>query len=249
MEETRDPRPLERLARQYEVPFTRSFDEIPAPNGEAAIINLMAEQYEHYGNSLILYGGQTATEELLGVTKMRDITTDIDYLCTEKGIEQVLKDEELFYHEKYDILFNYKYHINISYSYHHIHDWQVDRGFIESALQILIEGRPLLCSSTEYSIMLKMRRMHSCRQKGRPLFGKDGIDIINLLLGPACRQELPDLDLALLSELIRENVVADREDLEELLNFTDRYSQHLPGRYHKIYDKSFSSFKEIMLEG
>lgn len=248
MEENKNSTPLSELAIRYDVPFTGSFGEIPAPEGEEAIVRLMAEQYERYGDSIILYGGQTATEELLGVTKLRDITTDIDYLCTDEGLIKVLEGEELFYHEKYDILFNYRDHINVSYSYQHIHEWQVDRGFFATALQILLGAHPILCTSSEYSIMLKLCRMHCCRKTGRDLFGKDGIDIINLLLGPAYRQELPELDLGLLSGIIRDYVSKDREELEEFLSFIDRYSQHLPKRFHSLYSRVFAGFRASLLE-
>ena len=160
---------LRTLAENRGLPFIEDFDAVhlaPEAYSDDKIFRLLDRYAEAYGEGLVLYGGLTATERVFGLKRIREITTDLDFVCSDRGLEAVLEGECVRYLAKYDILYTVSDNVPITFSYGHIHDWRVSRDFTEKARVACPSSVPLRCSSREYSIMLKMRRTNDRIRRG-----------------------------------------------------------------------------------
>jgi hypothetical protein len=182
-----------------------------------------------YGPDLVLYGGITATEGIYGLKRIREITTDLDFVCTTAGIAALLDAGGLFYHEGFDVLFATPDNVPVTFAYGHIHDWPIDEAFFAEAETRRPFGLPLRCCSRRHSIMLKMRRTDERLRGGLPGFGKDALDILNMLAAPACREEDRGFDLEALSDLVKTEVSREPARLGPVLDFLRSYTPHLTG--------------------
>ncbi len=75
--------------------------------------------------------------------------------------------------------------------------------------------------------MLKLRRANERLDRGAAPFGKDALDIINMLVAPRVRTDLPPLDYAKLATLAAYHVTAAAERLDRLTEFIAGYGEHL----------------------
>lgn len=235
------------IAAANGVPFIDHYDEIglePETYGDEKIFGLVEYFAATYGGELVLYGGQTATERFYGFKRIRDITTDLDFVCTGDGLRRLLVLERLFYHRKFDILFAVRDNVPVSFAQTHIHDWEIDPGFFRAAETVRGLRCPVLCCSREYSIMLKMRRMSGLLDRGEKPFGKDALDIVNMITAPFLRADLELVDPLETAALVRDHVAADRGRFGELLEFIDFYRDHLTEVELGYFERAFDLFDQ-----
>jgi hypothetical protein len=225
-------------AERRELACIDSFGEIELraeAYDEGKIIGLVNRFAQRYGDGLVLYGGITATARIYGLKRIRDTTSDLDFACTLRGLEALLADDGrpgqgLLYHTRFDILFTVADNVPISFSFGHIHDWPLDAAFFASTLSMSPFGIPLRCCSREHTIMLKLRRLDARLAGGEKGFGKDALDILNILAAEGCGANgAPPgrLDIDALCELIRKSVTEDGKRLGAALAFIRGYEGHL----------------------
>ena len=211
-----------------------------------AVLNRFAADL---GEGIVLYGGITATERIYGLKRIRDISTDLDFVCSAKGMAELLdhysgagpsrirgRDERLLYHEDYDILFTVASNLPVSFTLGHIHDWPVDEVFFARSETRQPAGVPVRCASREHSIMLKLRRTRERLGKGLAPFGKDALDVLNMLAAPCCRDDMTPIDAGFLAGLIKEGLGSDSEEFGALLAFVRGHSLHLSAREREAVD-------------
>ncbi len=238
---------LAELARAYSIPAISSYGElglVPEVYDEEKIFALVERFAAAYDGSLVLYGGQTATARVYGFKRIRDITNDLDFVCTPAGLESVARRERLLYHAGYDILFSSRDNVPLSFALEHIHDWPVDEGFFGSAREVRGFAWPMRCCSPEYSIMLKMRRMNERLDHGGAPFGKDALDIINMVTAPYIRSDLAPVDFVRLAELLRASVSREASRLAALTGFIAPYDEHLTGRERGFFARAWERFEK-----
>jgi hypothetical protein len=237
------------IAEAKRIPFIDDYESIglvPETYTEDKMFSLVEYYGSTYDGELVLYGGQTATERIFGFKRIRDVTTDLDFVCTDDGISRIADGRErLFYHARFDILFSVRDNVPVSFALRHIHDWPVDEGFFSTAETARGFRCPVRCCSREYSIMLKMRRMNECLNNGKAPFGKDALDIINMTTAPYLRSDLPPVDFPLLGRIVKEYVSADPERLERLTSFIAGYREHLTERECSYFRNVMEAFSKI----
>lgn len=235
------------IVKEYNVETSDRFTIVPHLETIEDINSLLAEFYEKYKENLILYGGQAARADLLGLSRMRKHTNDIEYFTNKDDvIIDILKNNKVIYHTKYDILFFYKKNINITFSYKHIHDLLVPDDFINCSKKIKVKNKNVFCASSEYSIMLKMRRIYFCLINKKEPFGKDAIDIINMLVAPSFKN-VATINFQKLSLKIKEYISKDVDIVQKILKFIDKYHVHLPKDFQESYTEIFSNLCQIVL--
>jgi hypothetical protein len=201
-----------------------------------------------YGDGLVLYGGLTANERIFGLKRLRGVSTDLDFVCTAEGLDEVLMNERLWYHAPFDILMTVKENVPVSFAFGHIHDWRVGNDFFASAQLACPSVHPVRCASREYGIMLKMRRMNERMDCGYRPFGKDALDIINALTAPCFREDLEPVDLRRLRQLVLADTTRDKARLRDLLGFVGEYALHLTGKEGSAFAAVLSSFELLISE-
>lgn len=181
--------------------------------GDEAVFAVLDRLLAAYGELLVLYGGIAATERVYGLKRIRDISTDLDFALEREGLEALLggggplhrgpsrlgaglDEGRLLYHADYDILFALLGGVPLSFAYGHIHDWPLDPGFFAEAEILRPAGRALRCASRRHAVMLKFRRSATRLREGLEPFGKDCLDILNILAGSACGSRRAALDPA-----------------------------------------------------
>lgn len=218
------------IAAANGVPSIDHYDEIglePEAYGDEKIFGLVEYFAATYGEELVLYGGQTATERFYGFKRIRDITTDLDFVSTADGLRRLLLQEKLYYHRKFDILFAVRDNVPVSLAQTHIHDWEIDPGFFRAAETVRGLRCPVRCCSREYSIMLKLRRTSGRLDRGERPFGKDALDIVNVITAPYLRSDLEQVDFLETAALVRHHVADDPDRFGAMLEFIDAYRDHL----------------------
>jgi hypothetical protein len=231
-------RDLEKIVSKMEIPHSASLGDAPALDDLKNIDQLINEYSSKYNKKIILYGGQVARSEILGLTNMRKHTSDIEYYChDENAIRQIISHEPVTYLSKYDIVYIYKKNINITFSYKHIHDLYMPDDFVTSGADFSSQYIETYCANAEYSIMLKMRRIHSLTQKGLDPFGKDALDIISLLTAGNYKPEIKEVYLDKLVYYLVKYVTSQKEKLLSIYKFIDKYKRQLPKKYINGYDK------------
>jgi hypothetical protein len=223
---------LEAKARIHGIPHIGDFRElalIPQSYDDDKIFGLLNRYAEGYGEGLVIYGGITATERLYGLKRIREITNDLDFVCTPEGLEALFAGERLFYHSRFDVLYSVVDNVPVSFAFEHIHDWPVDPGFFAASILRTPCGLPVRCCSKEHSIMLKMRRSNEKLARGDQAFGKDALDIINIIAASSCRGDEGPIDLDALCALVRRWVSTDAERLARIMLFIRGYESHLSG--------------------
>jgi len=237
--------PLAEMADAFSIPSIDSYEELglaPEAYDELKIFGLVESFAAVYGDELVLYGGQTATARIWGFKRIRDITHDLDFVCTRAGLERAAHLEKLLYHSGYDIFFSSRDNVPLSFALEHIHDWPVDEGIFRSARPARGFRCAPLCCSPEYSMMLKMRRTSERFDQGLHPFGKDALDIINMATAPYIRDDLAAIDFPSLAALLRASVSSDGGRLAELGAFVAGYAEHLTERERGFFSDAWNRF-------
>lgn len=238
---------LQSEASSRGIPFIGNFRElelVPETYEETKIIGLVNRFAQDYGDGLVLYGGITATEWIYGLKRIRSITSDLDFVCTPKGIGDIMDREQVVYHSDFDILFMVADNVPVSFTRGHIHDWQVGEDFFAATETRSPFGIPLRCASREHSIMLKMRRSDERMARGEQPFGKDALDILNMLASPYCGRPGETVDIDALCGLVRGSVTSSAWRLDALLRFIGGYEPHLSEGERLAVDPALAALRE-----
>ena len=241
---------LRQVARGHNLPFIRDYHVLPIKDEEYVddkIFRLVDRFASIYGGSLVLYGGLTASERIFGFKRIRTVSNDLDFVCTPEGVEAALARERPFYHEDFDVLFAIVDNIPVSFSFAHIHDWRISEDFFASSLFVQAGSEPIRCSSREYAIMLKLRRMDCLASQGKHLFGKDALDIINMLTAPCFKKELPPVALERLCSLVKAEVTANTGRLRALADFIAAHGMHLTAKENDAFLPVFTDFETRLI--
>lgn len=241
------------LAEENNIPFVSDFHVTKSEEGvdreacsEERIFDIIFNYGKTFKKDLILYGGQVASEKIYGLKGIRDISTDIDYVCSFDGINKIIKSKNLYYHTIYDIVFLVKNRITVTFTYKHIHDWKVDNGFFKNSEIIDYNGYSFYVCSAEYILMLKIRRMISNRENCIDVFGKDALDIINIISSSDNKKNVKQIDYSFLKVLIKKYVSNDKTVLKGIYDFIQRYFGHLTDSEMAASEKSFNNFKKSL---
>lgn len=193
-----------------------------------SIIENLDLMYRRYGKKVVLYGGQLATPWFYGFKKMRAATNDVDLMIASDTIERVVRDYNPRYSPRYRIFLAVLDSVPYVFSCGHIHDWTVPDDFFLSAVLHNFGSHSVTVCSREYLIALKLRRGvfsdHS-------LFGKDAIDILNIITAPFIRKELNQIDLSHCAELFLQNTDEHERDVVKSLM---KYIPNLPLEYRRV---------------
>ena len=217
------------LAARRRVPSILDLREIePGPGADDELVFGLVRRFaREFGDSLVLYGGITATERIYGLKRIREITTDLDFACVPGREESLLSIPGIRYHPAFDILCASVGGLPVTFACGHIHDWPTSPEFYGTARAVPVGGQRVLCASREHSIMLKFRRMAERARRGAPLFGKDALDIINIVAASCRKPGIWSMDLARTARLILSDACADGTLLAGLFRFIAGYTGHL----------------------
>jgi len=178
---------------------------------DAFLVNIVLAHYaKKYKKGLVLYGGQTATPQYFGFKKMRVLTNDLDFAVIPDLLPTLIKQEGLMFHPVYQVFFCYQQDVLCVFSCEKIHDWLIPPDFFKSAVPFTVQDKVIFLSAREYMITLKLLRGY---YNNKTMFGKDSIDIINLLSAPIFRTDLEQVDLERTVSLIKTNLNTDVIDL------------------------------------
>jgi hypothetical protein len=142
-----------------------------------------------------------------------------DFACVPGREESLLAIPGIRYHPGFDILCASVDGLPVTFSCGHIHDWRIGSGFFSWAERVVVGGERPLCASREHSIMLKARRMAERARRDVPLFGKDALDIINIVAAPGRRPDLALLEIEATARLVLSEACSDASVLSGLLRF------------------------------
>ncbi|MEW5815063.1 MAG: hypothetical protein AB1798_06665 [Spirochaetota bacterium] len=208
---------------------------------EQHIFDLIGSFASQYETDLILYGGQTATERIYGYKRMRSITNDLDYVCTFKGVKRIIDNLQVLYHPEFDILLILIQGIPVTFTYKHIHNWIIPEDFMQSVRPVRLNDYTVLCCAPEYSILLKFCRAFECIQQGRRIFGKDAIDIINMLTAPYFNSSRSPVDVEKVGRLLKTHVTEDCSTVIRIMEEISCYENHLPVEDVPVFKKIYRS--------
>jgi len=206
------------------------------------IVDVMTELTEATGKEIMFFGGNVVIPPLLGYRHMRRPSQDFDCLTTENAIEKVHEEmkgvSEIFYEEDRGEVFMDFRGYPVGFHTDRIHDWKVPKDFAERATRIKANGGEIAVSSPEYLAALKIRRANC---KGR-FFGKDCIDIGNMLIAPMYRNgEIREMDYERTADLIYTHVTRDPETarswLDEVAYFVRNANREERAAFGEVYTK------------
>jgi len=199
----------------------RKFDYEPY-----VLIKASTQLYQNSGEGVIVYGGHSTLPQLLGYRLMRKPSKDIDSVGKEEHIKELLENRGLYSDFHYglrenQIILTNDSNIIIGTGLDRIHDWEVPQDFYDNSMIFSIPDiGNVRVASPEYQIMLKLRRGYE-NMGIKPFYGKDRIDIANILLAPYYRSGLREVDLNELSNLVRFHITDDRSCLEKLVELAN----------------------------
>ena len=196
------------------------------------ISNILTRMAAKHGNRIILYGGQTATPLLFGYKHMRTYTNDLDFITREEDLSMIISTEDLKFDTCHGVFFGYEMDVIYTLTSGHIHNWEIPDDLISSSRKIFFGKHELSVCIPEYTIAMKFRR---ALENGCTLFGKDAIDIINLIVAPVLRPEIPAIEFSKIKEILREH--CGREVLF-LAGQIRRQLNHLPSQIRPYADRA-----------
>ena len=210
------------------------------------VIDTLVSLCAPFNGGITIIGGQTIHRELLGFRQMRRHSSDIDCVATIEGVRQVISsfNRQFFYAEKYDVLFFEYGGFPVAFAVGKIHDWEIPNDFHETTMVLNPRKGNVRVASPEYTIMLKIRR-GNCNDR---FFGKDKLDILNLLLAPCFRGDLRKIDYRTVADLTYRNVITSFERIKNWLSKISETVIHLKKRemtlFNNIYNDLIDAFKE-----
>ena len=218
----------------------------PQPRSEHIFLPGLINALEHfaktYQDSAVLYGGQIATPLIYGFKKMRRHTNDIDYLLTEECLADVVSQEHLGYIPPFHAFYGYQNDILCVFSCGAIHDWTAGEEFFAMTHTCLICSTLVRVCSSEYLIALKMRRGV---ENGMDLFGKDAVDILNLIAAPVFRDDIPILDLKKTAEI---SFAITGADINLMVEAVLNQANHVPREKRTLAIAEVEKFSSYLLE-
>ena len=200
------------------------------------IRDVLSSMAAKHNNRIILYGGQTATPLLFGYKHMRTYTNDLDFISREEDLSAIITSENLKFDTKHGVFFGYEMDVIYTLSSGSIHNWEIPDDFIASCRKIKFGNHYLSVCSPEYTIIMKLRR---ALENGCTLFGKDAIDIINLIIAPIYRQDLEPINTDKLDKLLHSHC---SRDILFLVGQIRRQLNHLPEEIRSSAEKSIEDF-------
>jgi len=218
-------------------------DEFPGTGRDidiGAVIENLDRMYRRYGNSVVLYGGQLATPWFYGFKKMRSTTNDVDLAVSAAMLERVIREYHPNYIPRLEIFLASLDGTPFIFTAEHIHDWEIAGDFFDTAKVHSFGSLQTVCCSREYLIALKLRR-GTCSDHS--LFGKDAIDILNIITAPFVRHDLTPVDLKLSAELFLRHTGAGGKEIVWVLS---RYTEHLPQEYRQLCAKELSFLQNLI---
>jgi hypothetical protein len=233
------------LAINHGIPFVRDYAGlplVPEEYSEGKVYGVLARYAQEYRDSLILYGGLATGNRVYGFKRIRSLSTDLDFVCTRSGLDKALSRERVFYHVPFDVFFAISENVPISLAFGHIHDWRIADSFYSSSRYMNLEEGQAFCASPEYVIMLKLRRMQERLDKGERPFGKDALDIINVLAAPRFRRDLHPVNVGELRTLINSEVTQDPARLKIMGDFIMAHTVHLTEREMAAFQNVAGAF-------
>ncbi len=171
-------------------------------------------------HELIVIGGIVVSPQLLGYRQMRRPSNDLDTVTTENGIRilhrefgQNGRNDSFFRTVNYgDIFLDYG-KVPCSFDVAVTHSWTIPFDFYQRIKTISIGEGQVNVIAPEYLITLKIRR---CIRAER-IYGKDILDIANVLLAPYFRSYLSAVDLQYTAALLREHAFLKSTDFEQYI--------------------------------
>ncbi len=206
------------------------------------VIEALDRFYKRYGDDVVLFGGQAATPWFYGFTRLRYHTTDIDFVVKESRIEQVVRDYELMYHPRYNVFVTYVNSIMCVFSSGIVHNWEIPDDFFATSSAVHFGSYRTQVCSPEYLIAQKFRRGYFSDEK---LFGKDALDILNILIAPYIRDDLDMINIRRTAEL---SVQLTGNRLPENIEALQKLIQHLPPKHKPLAEEKVNSLKEAIEE-
>lgn len=200
-------------------------------------ITSLREEYVDF----MMFGGQTAHPELLGFRNMRISSDDVDSVITVNGLcdlSRCFNNRNLFYIPEFQKVYLGHKGVPFIFALDYIHDWEIDPDFRHSSVFMYLRGVPVELAAPEYTIMMKMRR---AQENGR-FFGKDRLDIANLLLAPYFKEDLNQIDFDRLGELVSSNL--PRRDIGRWVGCLEETENHLRKRERPLFRKAYEKIRE-----
>jgi len=221
---------MSELCTEYEIPHRiTDWNEYGEVAPKESLLRASTELYRLSGEDTIVVGGHAVLPDFLGYRKMRKRSGDIDSVAREQGVRTLVSSggswEDLHYGIREEELFLSMSSVPVGVSLDKIHDWDVPRDFRGSSIVFEVPGMgQLRVASPEYQIMLKLRRGRHCMDCNRPFYGKDRVDITNMLLASLYHGGRKTVNLGRLTELVLEHVFSDPNCLSVLLSNASLYN-------------------------
>ena len=203
-----------------------------------AISEAISSLAEKCNSELILIGGQAAGQNYLGFRELRKPSTDVDCVMTLDNLERLVriyqKTNQVFWSAEYAMYVFDIQGVPFGVFAQTIHDWVIPDLFISTSTREKQNNTSLSLPSPEYASMLKMRRAHSKKR----FFGKDRLDIVNMVLAPHFKKRPPFNTDAFL-ELLSEHVTPDRSAQKELLEQLPLATTNLTKQEKELFKEEY----------
>ena len=200
------------------------------------ISRILTRIASRHDDRMILYGGQTATPLLFGYKHMRTYTNDLDFLVREEDLSAIIMAEKLKFDTTHGVFFGYEMDVIYTVTCGHIHNWEIPDDLLSNSRKITFGTGTLTVCPPEYTITMKFRR---ALENGCVLFGKDAIDIINLIIAPHFRKELPPVSIKKTTALLQKHC---GKEVLFLAGQIRRQLNHLPGTIRPEANRIINDF-------
>ncbi len=231
--------------KQGNIDYDRYRDQKPS---HEELLKLMLELNTHLDGKMIVIGGQTLNPELLGHRSMRRPSNDIDTIVTEEGVQKLESafgnNEHFFYYPEHDELFLEYAGLPVGFSIGKIHDWKIPQDFYKSTISFVFPQSAVTVASPEYTMMLKLRRAYSEQR----LFGKDKVDITNLLLASYFRPTTTTIDMPKVAGLIHEHITSNHSEIQPYIEELARAKENLKKNERQPFSENYEKLNTAITQ-
>lgn len=231
---------VDEIARECGCRHTSAFPHPDRGIDICSVIHTLDTMYQRYGDKVVLYGGQLATPWFFGYKQMRTTTTDVDLAVSPEILKRVIREYSATYHDEYRVFYSICDSIPFVFTAEKIHDWRIPEDFYTSATLHKFGSFRVRGCSREYLITLKLRRI---MESDHSLFGKDAIDILNILTASVVRKELGSIDYMRCSELIKLYI---QSDISSLIARLYSYTKHVAAHDRDICNGQLNQLKQAL---
>lgn len=198
------------------------------------------------GENLILIGGTCLDPLFLGFRKMRRTSNDIDSITNEEGIlrlNDLFKNDTNFYYNSLheDIFLEYN-SVPFSFVIDETHNWKIPKDLINTSISLNFMSKNLRTISPEYLTTLKIKRSNC---NGR-VYGKDKLDIANMLIAHHFNLNKKEIDLDKTAELVYEHVTTYYDRLIELIRPLRDVEGNLRKEERSFFNERYEEFNSIL---